>query len=82
MPTKEFIQEINSRRKPNKGFSEESLRHSGEKAIVTIQRNKFAAKLNLREYYGNNKWSNPSFTYYSAGNCSTTNDGAKLKAAE
>ncbi|MGM0582202.1 MAG: hypothetical protein ACQETL_16095 [Bacteroidota bacterium] len=60
MPTKKQIEEIKSRKKPTKGFSEADLQSSAERAIPTIRKNQVMAKLNIKGFYGNYGWKSVS----------------------
>lgn len=60
MPTKKQIEEIKSKKKPTKGFSEADLQSSAERAIPAIRKNQLMAKLNIKGFYGNYGWKSVS----------------------
>lgn len=60
MATKKQIEEIKSRKKPTKGFSEADFQNSAERAVPTIRRNQLLAKLNIKDFYGSYGWNSVS----------------------
>lgn len=60
MATKKQIEEIKSRKKPTKGFSEADFQFSAERTIPTIRRNQLMAKLNIKDFYGSYGWKSVS----------------------